>query len=75
MAAPGDGGEIIIKGSSVKVVYNGGIYPQDPANPNEHKNAKNKITRVVITDDNDDVVFDSGDHPDGLKWEITAFCK
>ncbi len=75
MAEPGDGGEIIIKGGSVKVVYNDGIYPQDSANPNEHKNAKNKITRVLITDDDDGVVFDSGDHPGGLNWEVTAFCK
>jgi hypothetical protein len=72
MAAPGDGNEIIIKGSSVEVEFDGVVYAKDPANPRKHKNANKKITRVVITGD---ITFDSGEHPGGLKCEITASCK
>lgn len=72
MSEPGDGNEIIIKGSSVEVEYDGRVYALDPANPRKHKNPSKKITRVVITGD---IAFDSGDHPGGLKCEIIASCK
>lgn len=72
MSAPGNGGEIIIKGGSVEVEYDGRVYAQDPANPRKHKNPSKKITRVVITGD---ISFDSGDRPGGLTCEIKATCK
>ena len=79
MAAPGNGGEIIIKGGSVELEYDGNTYTEDPGNPRKHKNANKKITQVVITDETDPsdpiVVYDSGDHPGGLKWEIKTTCK
>ena len=72
MSAPGNGGEIIIKGGSVEVEYDGSVYTQDPANPRKHRNGSKKITRVVITGD---ITFDSGDHPGGLQCEITTTCR
>jgi hypothetical protein len=79
MADPGNGGEIIIKGGSVEVEYDGRTYTEDPADPRKHSNASKKITQVVIIDQTNPeapvVVFDSEDHPGGLKWKITATCK
>lgn len=67
-----NGGDIIIKGSSVDIDYDEAVYPKDPGNPKKHKNQNKKITRVLITGD---ISFDSGDHPSGLVCEITTFCK
>ena len=75
MAEPGNGGEIIIKGGSVEVEYDGNTYTQDPADPRKHQNATKKITRIVVKDERDGVVYDSGDNPNGLKWEVKATCK
>ncbi len=79
MVPPGDGSEIIIKGGSVELEFDGNTYTQDPRNPLKHKNASKKITKVVITDETDPsdpiVVYDSGDHPSGLKWVISTTCK
>ena len=72
MAAPGDGGEIIIKGGSVELEYDGAVYRSDPSNPKKHKNDAKKITRVVITGD---ITFDSGERPSGIKCLITTTCK
>lgn len=72
MAAPGDGGEIIIKGGSVELEYDGAVYPPDRSDPNKHKNGAKKITRVVITGD---ITFDSGERPSGIKCWITTTCK
>jgi hypothetical protein len=79
MVTPGNGGDIIIKGGSVELEYDGNTYVQDPGNPRKHKNASKKITQVVVTDLTDPanpiVKFDSGDHPSGLTWEIRTTCK
>ena len=72
MVAPGDGGEIIIKGGSVELEYDGAVYPPDRSNPNKHKNGAKKITRVVITGD---ITFDSGERPSGITCLITTTCK
>jgi hypothetical protein len=72
MADPGNGGEIIIKGGSVEVDFDGSVYIKDPNDPRKHKNATKKITRVVITGD---IEFDSQDYPGGLRCEIKATCK
>jgi hypothetical protein len=67
-----NGGDIIIKGSSVDIDYDESVYPKDPNDHKKHKNQNKKITRVLITGD---ISFDSGDHPNGLVCEITTFCK
>lgn len=65
-------GDIIIKGGSVDVNYAESLYPKDPTDPNSHKNSNRKITRVVITGE---IVFDSGEHPEGLRCEIKTTTK
>ena len=65
---PGEGGVIIIKGGSLDVDYDEGMYPRDPENPRSHKNQARKITRVLITGD---INFDSTDQPQGLSCTIT----
>lgn len=72
MAAPGDGGEIIIKGGSVELEYDATVFPPDPSDPKKHKNNAKKITRVVITGD---ITFDSDEHPNGIRCIITTTCK
>ncbi|MEP6742179.1 MAG: hypothetical protein ABJB61_06735 [bacterium] len=67
-----NGGDIIIRGGSVDLDYDETVYPKDPGNPKKHKNQTKKVTRVLITGE---ISFDSGDHPNGLNCEITAFCK
>jgi hypothetical protein len=63
----GGSGDIIIKGGSVEVVFDGLLYPVDLQDPVSHKNANRKITRIVITGD---VSFDSGVHTEGLRCEV-----
>lgn len=72
ISAVGNGGDIIIKGGSVELEFDDKVYPKNPSSPNHHGNPSRKITRVVITGD---LTFDSGEHPEGLKCLITAFCK
>ncbi|MCA1593553.1 MAG: hypothetical protein LC754_13070 [Acidobacteria bacterium] len=43
---------VVIKGGSVEIDFNPGVYIKDPANPKKHSNANQKITSVEITDDN-----------------------
>jgi hypothetical protein len=62
-------GDIIIKGGSVEVQFDDGLYPKDPKDPSSHKNENRKITRIVISGD---VSFDSGVHPEGLRCEVKA---
>lgn len=70
-SAPEDGGDIIIKGGSVDLIYEEIAYPRDPENPNRHTNPNRKITRIVITGD---VTYDSGEFPEGLRCEIRTTC-
>jgi hypothetical protein len=63
------GSDIIIKGGSVEVVFDGLLYPVDLQDPVSHKNATRKITRIVITGD---ISFDSGVRPEGLHCEVRA---
>jgi hypothetical protein len=65
----GGSGDIIIKGGSVELSFAESLYPRDPQDPTVYRNADRKITRVVITGG---ISFDSGDHPEGLRCEITA---
>jgi hypothetical protein len=66
------GSDIIIKGSSVDLEFDGDVYLKDPSDPRKHKNNSKKITRVLITGD---VNYDSGDQPGGLKCTIRISCK
>jgi hypothetical protein len=67
-----NGADIIIKGGSVELEYDEGVYPKEPGEPKKHKNHTKKVTRVVITGD---IAFDSGEQLNGIKCEIKASCK
>jgi hypothetical protein len=70
------GSDIIIKGGSVHLTYDGNIYTKDQAaDPKTWKNNDKKIIQVIITDDNDEVVYDTGEHLGGLRYTIKARCK
>jgi hypothetical protein len=64
----GGSGDIIIKGGSVELSFAESIYPKTN-DPLVYKNADRNITRIVITGD---ISFDSGEHPEGLRCEVTA---
>jgi hypothetical protein len=67
-----NGEDIIIRGGSVDLEYDGTVYEKDPQDPRKHRNLTKKITRVVITGD---INYDSGDHPAGLKCEVRTSCR
>lgn len=69
MADGGGGGEIIIKGGSVQISFDGSLY-QKSSDPNTHKHQIRKITRVQVDDENGKSQFDSGSKKGGLKWTI-----
>ena len=62
------GGDIIIKGGSVELIFAESLYAKT-ADPIVYKCPGRKLTRIVITGDID---FDSGDHPEGLRCEVKA---
>ena len=66
-------GEIIIKGGSVEVSFDTGLYrKQSELDPVSHKHETRKITRVKVVDENKELKFDSGLSDEGLKWTITV---
>ena len=65
-------GEIIIKGGSVELSFDGTLYLKESADPNSHKHATRKITRVQVEDENGKSQYDSGTDDGGLKWTITV---
>ena len=69
------GGDIIIKGGSVQVHFDGSLYVQDSSDPRKHSSAKKKIQRIKIVDDTGRMLYDSGEHPDGLRWTVQVLCK
>ena len=64
----GGTGDIIIKGGSVELSFEESLYPKT-GDPIVYKSDGRKITRIVITGE---ISFDSGDHPEGLRCEVTA---
>jgi hypothetical protein len=68
-------GEIIIRGGSVEVQFDGSVYQKDPNDPKKHQNANRKITKVVVLDENGAETFNSGDNQGGLRWTVTVSTK
>jgi hypothetical protein len=62
------GGDIIIKGGSVELIFAESLYSRT-ADPSLYQCPGRKITRIVITGD---IEFDSGDYPEGLRCEVKA---
>jgi hypothetical protein len=67
-----NGDDIIIRGGSVELEYDGSVYEKNPNDPRKRQNSGKKITRIVITGD---INYDSEDHPEGLKCEVRASCR
>ena len=67
-----NGNDIIIRGGSVDLEYDEGVYPKDSSDPRKHKNDNRKVTRVVITGD---INYDSGEQANGLKCEVRISCR
>ena len=65
------GGDIIIKGSSVHLNFDGNLYKKDPNDPSHHKDDNRKITRVRVEDQSGKSLFESSDDS-GLKCKITV---
>lgn len=66
-----NGGDIIIKGGSVELIYDDAVYLQNSADRNSHANSDKKITRIVISGD---LTYDSGEFPNGVSCEIKTIC-
>jgi hypothetical protein len=71
----GEGGsDIIIKGGSVELTFDDGIYQKESNDPGTYKNQDRQITRVVVLDEEGKIKFDSGAST-GLRWRITVSTK
>jgi len=68
-------GEIIIKGASVHLEFNGAIFIKDPSDPKKHDSPSRKITQIVVADQDGVEKFNSGENPGGLKWTVTVSTK
>jgi hypothetical protein len=66
------GTDIIIKGGSVEVSFNGTVYQKEPGDPKRHRNTDRRITRVRVEDENQQSLFDSDTNDEGLMWTITV---
>jgi hypothetical protein len=71
-----NGGDIIIKGSSVDIDYDNDFYPAQPGK-RSHKNDKQAITRVTVEDAGGTSKYDSAKNggADTSAWTITVYCK
>jgi hypothetical protein len=69
-----DGGDIIIRGGSVDLDYDDAVYPPVPGQSRKHNNRDKKIRQITITDGGT-ILFDSGDHPEGLAFTISVLTK
>ena len=63
-------GEIIIKGGSVELNFDDGIYQKVPTDPGTYRNQNRQITRVLVEDQEGKVQFDSSDGVE--RWRITV---
>jgi hypothetical protein len=67
-----EGEDIIIRGGSVELTFDDGLYIKDSIDPTKHKHPDRKIMRVQVADENGGSVFDSDINKDGLQWTITV---
>jgi hypothetical protein len=68
-----NGGDIIIKGGSVDLIFDDNVYPAHSADSRSHINRDQSITRIVIVGEDGSTDFDSGDNPQGLRCLVTIF--
>ncbi len=68
-------GEIVIKGASVHLEFNGTIFKKDLDDPKKHDSPSRKITKIVVVDENGAEKYNSGENLGGLKWKVTVSTK
>jgi hypothetical protein len=64
-------GEIIIKGGSVELNFDDGIYQRVPNDPGAYRNQNRQITRVLVEDQEGKIQLDSSESVG--QWRITIF--
>ncbi len=69
-----DGGDIIIRGGSVDLDYDDSVYPPESGHPKKHVARNKKIRQITVTE-GDTILYDSGDHPEGLLFTVSVFTK
>jgi hypothetical protein len=70
-----NGGDIIIKGSSVDIDYDNNYYPTETGK-RSHKNDKQTITRITLDDGASNTKYDSDtEGADVSHWNITVHCR
>lgn len=69
------GADIIIKGGSVKIFFEDGLYPKQGSDPKNHENKNVKIIQIRVLDGSNKELFNSGVNNGGLDWEIRVSTK
>lgn len=64
----GDGGDIIIKGGSVRVTFDVDSFKK--VDKKEHLHDRLKMTRIVVKDGGGIVLYDSGKADEGMDFEV-----
>jgi hypothetical protein len=71
-----NGGDIIIKGSSVDIDYDDAVYPPVLGKPRNHKSNDQTIIQVLVVDGGGTKKYDSNDDgADPSAWKVTVYCK
>jgi len=64
-----NGADIIIKGGSVDISFDDAVYP--PGN-GSHSNRDARLQRILITDEENQTKYDSGQSGAVNKWTVTV---
>ena len=68
-----NGGDIIIKGGSVDILYDDSLYRKQ--GEWSHTNDQKRMTRITVADESGKTLYDSGVNTAGLNYEIKAHCE
>ena len=63
-------GDIIIKGGSVKILFDDTLYPTQSSNRNDHQNDNRRITQIRVLDVNGGILYSTGENNGGLDYEV-----
>jgi hypothetical protein len=66
-----NGADIIIKGGSVDISFDNAVYP--PGNSGSHSNSGARMQRILITDEQNQTKYDSGQSGAVGKWTVSVF--
>ena len=65
-----NGGDIIIKGGSVDINFDDAVYP--PGNSGSHANQGMRMQRILVTDEQNQTKYDSGQSGAVARWTVTV---